>query len=410
MSLNFDPSLVPFPRHRFKLATAKVEGVGMNRLGPRDHLGIVFHRAFSGTQAFDDAVDWLRHPAVEGLTDGYIDHRSGEMVLINPIAAMFPGEVPASWMDMAGWANGIYRHAVASPDGQAFVNRHGGWLGASVINQSLESMEITGNYGDPISESCEVMLVQWAASRAQYHRIPWDQFPIKPADGLTLMYGHVEFCGRQEKICPGPVVWEFMNGEMVQRVREALRGAQVDGRVFDPTRGGFGFQVDDQVAVSEDYNLRSAPTIGVANILTVLTPGTGATIVAGPESADGYRWWQIRGAFGEGWIAEGGIRPEALQPPGPYSLERATDLPYPPGMDGEVASRLFGTETDLTFASNAELSRTWLEVGVTRQRFPKLVDAWDSGNGREYFAFSDGLVLWRAAEWEALRVLGGEPN
>jgi hypothetical protein len=383
----------------------------MDSLGPRDHLGIVFHRALSGGQAFDDAVDWLRNPAVEGLTDGYIDHRTGEMVLINPITAMFPGEVPASWRDKAGWANGKYRHAVASEDGRAFVNRHGGWLGASVINQSLESMEITGNYGSPLSESCETMLVQWAASRAQYHRIPWDRFPIKPADGLTLMYGHVEFCGSGQKICPGPVVWDFMNGELIRRVREALRAAQVDGKVFDPTGGGFGFQVNDPVIINEEYNLRSAPEIVAGNVLAVLMEGTAATIIGGPESADGHSWWQIRGEFGSGWVAESGLGRATILPDGQsFAIEEAIDLPYPPGMDGDIATRLFGNETGVSYGSNVELSRLWLDVGITHQRFPRLVDAWESGNGREYFAFSDGLVIWRAAEAEALRVLGGAPN
>lgn len=416
MSLNFDPALVPFPKHRFKLATAKVEGVGMNRLGSRQNQGIVFHRALSGNQRFDDAVDWLRHPAVEGLTDGYIDHRTGEMVLINPMKAMFPSEVPESWADMAGWANGRYRNAEASADGRAFVAKHGGRFGASAINQDLESMEITGNYGTPISDACKTMLVQWAASRAQFHKIPWDRFPIKPADGLTIMYGHVEFCGAREKICPGPVVWDFMTGELIQRVRDALRAAQLEGKEFNPTGGGHGFQVNDPVSVSGHYNLRRSPTVTQDNIVAVLSPGTRATIIDGPRSADGHTWWDIKGEFGSGWIAESGLNRVAPQADArALSPHEDVGLPYPPGMDGEIASRLFGKVsgeegTSYAFSPDDDLSRTWLEVGVKRHSFPGLQEVWDNGDGEEYFVFADGMVIWRAAEGESLRVLGAAPN
>lgn len=232
--LNFDPKLVPMPKYRFKLAVNKREGVGMNRFGPRVHRGNVFHRALSGNQSLDTAVGWLLRPDVRGLTDGFIDHRTGEMVIINPMKAMFPGEVPANWQDMAGWANGPYSATASWPDGRAFRNRFGGKLGADIINQDLESMEITGDYNTPLSEAAKATMVQWTASRAQYHKIPWDKFPIDPATGLTMIYGHREFCGDGHKICPGPVVWEFINGELIRRVREILKKAQTTAVTVPP--------------------------------------------------------------------------------------------------------------------------------------------------------------------------------
>jgi len=227
--LNFDPKLVPMPPHRFKLATNKREGVGMNRFGPRVHRGIVFHRALSNNQSLDTAVGWLLRSDVQGLTDGFIDHRTGEMVIINPMKAMFPNNVPSNWQDMAGWAQGPYSATASWPDGRAFRNKYGGRLGANIINQDLESMEVTGNYDSPLSDACKATLVQWAAARAQYHKIPWDKYPIKPSDGLTMMYGHREFCGDGHKICPGPVVWNFITGELIDRVRAILKKAQTSG-------------------------------------------------------------------------------------------------------------------------------------------------------------------------------------
>jgi len=338
------------------------------------------------------------------------------MVLISPMNAMFPGEVPSSWGDMAGWANGRYHQAEATADGRAFVARHGGRLGASIINQDLESMEITGNYDTGISDACKTMLVQWAASRAQYHQVPWDRFPIKPSDGLTMIYGHVEFCGPSEKICPGPVVWEYLNGELIQRVRDALRGAQAEGKEFNPTGGAAGFRINDPVSVSGPFNLRRSPTITEDNILTVLSPGTRATIIDGPRAADGHTWWDIEGDFGTGWIAESGLNridPHAGIPS--FGVQEDIALPYPPGMDERIASRLFGHAsradgTAFSYDPADDLSRTWLEVGVARHSFPRLAEVWDNEGGHEYYVFADGLVIWRAAEGESLRVLGNAPN
>lgn len=58
------------------------------------------------------------------------------------------------------------------------------------------------------------------------------------------------------------------------------------------------------VVVNTDaLNLRSAA--GIANgVLEVLPSGTSATVVAGPVTADGYTWYQIKAADGTtGWVA-----------------------------------------------------------------------------------------------------------
>lgn len=274
MSLTFDTSLVPLPAHRFQLATRKVNGTGMDYLGDRVHRGIVFHRAYSNVQSLEIAVGWLLRPSTRGLTDGFIDHRSGEMVIINPMKVMFPKAVPAGWRDMAGWANGPYSTSASWPDGRAFRNRYGGRLGASVINQDLESMEVTGDYHTPISEACKRTLTQWAAARAQYHKIPWNTFPINPRDGLTMMYGHREFCGDGWKVCPGSVVWAFITGEMIDRVKAVLKAAQTGAvvPVPEPTK-------PDTTIPSSPYATPSIPAfITNENAAASLEDGNGITL------------------------------------------------------------------------------------------------------------------------------------
>ena len=222
--LNLSKGLIPMPAFEDWLANEKVEGVGMNRLGPRTLRGIVFHRAQSDGQVFREAVGWLRRPDVQGLTDFYVDNNSAKLYRINAITG--------TASDMAGWANGPYNAGAASADAQAFVAKYGpgfasrsGVGAASVINNDLESCEVAGNYGDPVSEATKGVLVQWAASRAQDLGVRWDKFPISP-DGVTVIFGHREFCGVAFKPCPGEVVWAFVNGELIDRVKELMRRYQ----------------------------------------------------------------------------------------------------------------------------------------------------------------------------------------
>lgn len=230
MALNFDPKRTPFPKYRNRYALAKIDGTGQDDFGPRVLRGNVWHRGLTGSQTLDGAVDYLISPTTAGLTDGYIDNRTGEVVMMNPIGALFD-DIPAWWEDRAGWANGVYGKGRApSADAAAFVARFGSGIGANIINQDLESWEILGNYDSPISEACKATMVQIAANRAQTMQIPYDRWPLNPATGTVVHFGHCEFTLKE---CPGPVVWAFINGEMVTRVREVLRVAQT-GSVTAP--------------------------------------------------------------------------------------------------------------------------------------------------------------------------------
>lgn len=228
VALNFDPALVPFPPYEHRWALNKKDGVGQDNLGQRVHRGIAWHRGVTGGQSLDSAVSYLISPNVAGLTDGYIDNQTGRVVMMNPMKSMF-SDLPSWWEDRAGWANGPYRSANASEDGKAFVAAYGARLGANIVNQDLESFEILGNYDTGISAKCKQVIAQIQANRAQRKKIPWDSYPINPATGLTEIYGHREFCGTGYKLCPGAVVWDFINGEGVEMTRAILKAAQTKG-------------------------------------------------------------------------------------------------------------------------------------------------------------------------------------
>ena len=64
-----------------------------------------------------------------------------------------------------------------------------------------------------------------------------------------------------------------------------------------------GFAAATEVVVATDVlNLRDAAGLA-GGIVAELPTGTAATVVAGPESVDGYAWYQVETALGSGWAA-----------------------------------------------------------------------------------------------------------
>ncbi len=54
---------------------------------------------------------------------------------------------------------------------------------------------------------------------------------------------------------------------------------------------------------TDDVNLRAEPTTG-SSVVQVVAAGTVVTIVGGPESGDGYTWWEVQFEDGTtGWLA-----------------------------------------------------------------------------------------------------------
>jgi uncharacterized protein YgiM (DUF1202 family) len=63
------------------------------------------------------------------------------------------------------------------------------------------------------------------------------------------------------------------------------------------------FAIGDAVAVNADVlNLRDAAGLA-GGVVAELPTGTTATVLGGPESVDGYTWYQVETDAGSGWVA-----------------------------------------------------------------------------------------------------------
>lgn len=60
--------------------------------------------------------------------------------------------------------------------------------------------------------------------------------------------------------------------------------------------------IGDTVETIDELNLRPVPGTGDQPLAT-LPVGTAGTVIGGPESVDGFTWWNIKGDFGNGWVA-----------------------------------------------------------------------------------------------------------
>ncbi len=70
-----------------------------------------------------------------------------------------------------------------------------------------------------------------------------------------------------------------------------------------PTKtSGGAIAIGSTVRVQQRLNLRSLPGTGAA-VITVMPAGMTGTVLAGPQSANGYQWWQISTSLGTGWAA-----------------------------------------------------------------------------------------------------------
>ena len=86
------------------------------------------------------------------------------------------------------------------------------------------------------------------------------------------------------------------------------------------------FVVGDTVVVATDVlKLRDVPRLS-GGVLAVLPTGVEATVVAGPEPADGYLWYQLDGDYGLGWsVSEFLATPGSPLPPPPDAAFAAGD-------------------------------------------------------------------------------------
>ncbi len=60
--------------------------------------------------------------------------------------------------------------------------------------------------------------------------------------------------------------------------------------------------IGDQIVTTSSLRLRSSPSLS-ATVITTMPTGTSGAVQAGPQSANGYTWWQIATAANTGWAA-----------------------------------------------------------------------------------------------------------
>ena len=119
------------------------------------------------------------------------------------------------------------------------------------------------------------------------------------ADNATLV-GDVHI-GARSTIWYGAV----LRGD-VHYIRIGSETSIQDNTVVHVTHNRFPVEVGDRVTVGTQLSIRATPGTS-ATLITQVQPNTQFTVLAGPQTADGLTWFQLRSDDGsiEGWAAEG---------------------------------------------------------------------------------------------------------
>ncbi|MCC6704181.1 MAG: N-acetylmuramoyl-L-alanine amidase, partial [Thermomicrobiales bacterium] len=197
------------------LPIAKPEGVGQNNLGRRSVKGVVWHRMLGTLWGTDDH---FRKPHIEALTDYGVG--------VTSIDGTDYDGVIFRWNDPYGYQSGWASGPVIAPwgDGLSFIRSYG----INAVNRDQVSIEISGFYETPLTERARESVVALTAYYADQYGIPWNEFPITRQEGYSFVRWHQEFCGPQEKPCPGSVVISETS-DLIERVRQYLKRHQTGG-------------------------------------------------------------------------------------------------------------------------------------------------------------------------------------
>ncbi len=168
------------------------------------------------------------------------------------------------------------------------------------------------------------------------------------------------------------------------------------------------FAPGDRVQVTATLRLRSSPSTG-ASILSTMAPGTIGTVNSGPQSGDGYSWWNITVPAGVGWAADISLVKSASPPPDPPTSTTPPPDPPPPNpgarfQPGDTVS----TTTSLRLRSSPSIAGTILTTMAggtqgTVNSGPQMA------NGYEWWNITVGAVSgWAAGEF--LTKISGSPT
>ncbi len=189
-------------------------------LGQRLLRGVVYHRQLGSNWGTDSWFRMMWQPNGEkgggqlGLTDYGISRTSGEILKWNDPYGK--GKAGVS-RNRSGWASGPWSNVAG--DGMAFVQK----FGVNAINRDLASLEIDGNYDDPLQQAGFDAIVSLSAHLADSQRIPWNTYPINPATGLTFVYWHNEYTNK--KTCPGKVIMD-LTPQIIEATKQRMKKYQ----------------------------------------------------------------------------------------------------------------------------------------------------------------------------------------
>lgn len=175
-----------------------------------------------------------------------------------------------------------------------------------VANEMIENATLWANPAranrciDNNAEMMGIVAARFAITRPEQH---WDfNYMNHPSERHD--------CPNKLRYYEG--AWErYTNGWYRHKAAELARmtgGQPVDAR----------FAKGDTVRVTAALNIRRAPTAGGA-LLATLEAGTELTVIGGPQSADGYSWYdvEVSPAWGTGWVADVALEKVATPAPAP---------------------------------------------------------------------------------------------
>lgn len=241
-------------------------GQAFDYIGQRMNWGVVWHRMVGTLQG---TRQHFRSPGT-GLTDYGVG-------VAGPDSQSDDGKI-YRWNDplgqRSGWANG----RVIAPwgDGLAFIKEFSPTYGVDIANRGQVSIEISGQYGTPLTAKSRASIVALTAYWADQAKIPWDVFPLWPNHGYSFVRWHQELTGPAEKVCPGDVVIGE-TATLLAAVSERMRQFQVSGVVepkpvplYAAPRIPSWLAADVARGVMLDHTLNSAKVFGCERRYTAL--------------------------------------------------------------------------------------------------------------------------------------------
>ncbi len=137
-----------------------------------------------------------------------------------------------------------------------------------------------------------------------------------------------------------------------------------------PTNPDSGIKVGSTVRVTERANLRSGAGTSFG-VVTIMAVGSTGTVIDGPSSANGYRWWRVQFSGATGWIID-----DVLVVGG------GTTTPAPSGYPAGTAVRV--NSTNVRLRSSASTSASIIVVLQTGTRLT-VVSGPTSGSGYQWY-------------------------